>query len=99
MKEQPHQDRRSFLKAMGGTTAVLAAVPAILKPTPAAAQENNALAGDGRTYVQGTFALELDGINAGWLYSAEGGNAVGMAIEKIEIAIERPGLLAKKHIG
>lgn len=91
MKDQTHQDRRSFLKTMGGTTAAAAAVvPALFNGQRAAAA-----AGGGQSYVSGHFALELDGEHAGWLQSAEGGYAVG------EVVTEKLGgdWLAKKHIG
>lgn len=50
---------------------------------------------DGRSYVSGRFALELDGVFAGWIYSAEGGHAVG------EVATELVGStrIPMKHIG
>lgn len=47
-----------------------------------------------RSYVSGKFALELDGVFAGWVYSAEGGHAVA------DVVTEKLGgdYLAKKHI-
>ena len=96
MNEQPHQDRRSFLKAMGGTTAVIAAVPVILKPSQAQAQEDAAalVGADPRGYTAGRFALEIDGAHAGWLHSAEGGHATS------DVVTEKVGadMIQKKHL-
>ena len=37
-----------------------------------------------RGYTTGRFALEIDNVNAGWIYSAEGGNRVSeVVIEKL----------------
>ncbi len=42
-----------------------------------------AFSGDVRSYVSGHFLLELDGAFAGYLFSAEGGNAVGEVVTEI----------------
>lgn len=48
-----------------------------------------------RGYVAGHFAIELDGLNAGWLYGYEGGMA------QCEVVSEKtgPDMLVHKHIG
>jgi hypothetical protein len=53
-----------------------------------------AVVGDKRAYVSGAYALELDNAAAGWLFSAEGGNAYS------EVVVERlgPDHIQKKHI-
>jgi phage tail-like protein len=98
MKDQTHQDRRSFLKAMGGTTAIAAAVPALFNPPQADAQDADVAGAAGagaRSFTSGKFAIELDGKIAGWLISAEGGHAVGDVVtEKIG-----PDHIQRKHIG
>ena len=53
-----------------------------------------AFGGDVRSYVSGHFLLELDGVFAGYLFSAEGGNAVG---EVVTQAIG-PGNVKKKGL-
>lgn len=54
-----------------------------------------AAASDGRSYVTGYFALELDGYSCGLVRSVEGGDAEG------EVVVEKTsaGSLTKKHIG
>src|SRR4051812_3718141 len=48
-----------------------------------------------RAYVAGKFALDVDGISAGWISSAEGGHATAEVVnEKIG-----PDLIVHKHIG
>src|ERR1043165_10211313 len=63
-------DRRDFLKSVG---AGAAAVAAIAKVTEQPAEA--AFANDKRGFAAGKFALELDGVHAGWIHSAEGGHA------------------------
>lgn len=48
-----------------------------------------------RAFVSGRYALELDGVFAGWVQSAEGGHAVS------DVVTERlgPDYIVKKHIG
>lgn len=49
---------------------------------------------DKRGYVAGKYAVELDGINAGWIWSSEGGHAVADVVnEKLG-----PDSIVKKHI-
>lgn len=97
MKEQLPQDRRSFLKAMGGTTAVIAAVPVIFKSSPAqaaGAPEAAAAQGGGRSYTAGKYALELDGFHAGWVSEVDGGHATA------DVVVEKLGgdHIQRKHI-
>lgn len=48
-----------------------------------------------RGYVAGKYGLEIDGISAGWLWSAEGGHATSDVVtEKLG-----PDHIAKKHLG
>lgn len=52
-------------------------------------------AGRDRAFVAGKYALEIDGLMAGWVHSAEGGHAVADVVnEKLG-----PSHIAKKHIG
>src|SRR5262245_17196385 len=46
-------------------------------------------------YLSGKYAIELDGVAAGWLHSAEGGHATA------DVVVEKLGgtTLQKKHIG
>lgn len=69
-------DRRDFLKQVGASAAVVAAI--------AKATEQQAEAADSkqRSYNTGKFMLELDGVHAGWLYSAEGGDATGHVVSE-----------------
>jgi phage tail-like protein len=49
----------------------------------------------GRGYVAGKYGIEVDGINAGWVWSVEGGHAVAdVVVEKMG-----PDHLQRKHIG
>lgn len=50
---------------------------------------------DKRSYVAGKYAIELDGINAGWVWSVEGGHATA------DVVVEKMGSdhLQRKHIG
>jgi phage tail-like protein len=81
-------DRRDFLKKVGGLTAAAVAGPALAGPTsevqvitlgePRAASAATAAV---RSYAGGLkFGLELDGSFAGWLQYAAGGVAVGQVI-------------------
>ena len=73
------QNRRSFLKTAGMATAVASAAPLALSmrgglpgdPSPVAAM-------DGRSYVAGRFALELEGKSAGILSAYGGGFPYGV---------------------
>ena len=96
MKEQLPQDRRSFLKAMGGTTAVIAAVPVLFKSSPAQGAEAAVAAAQiNRAFVAGKYAIELDGVLAGWVSSVEGGHATA------DVVVEEMGtdFIERKHIG
>lgn len=53
-----------------------------------------AVTSDKRAYVSGKFALELDNASAGWLFSAEGGNAYSDVVVK-QLG---PDHIQKKHI-
>ena len=54
-----------------------------------------AITSDKRGYVAGKYSIEIDGVNGGWLFSAEGGNATSDVInEKLG-----PDHIIKKHIG
>lgn len=80
-------DRRDFLKQVG---AGAAAVAAVAKATEQVAEA----AIDKRGYAAGKFYLELDGENAGWIFSAEGGQATADVVtEKLG-----PDMVARKHI-
>lgn len=97
-------DRRDFLKTIGGLTAAAVAGPACApgstdaRPAGAAAATGTAAEAAvvaGRPGGAAKYALELDGSFAGWLQSFEGGYAVGDVVtEKIG-----PDHYAKKHIG
>lgn len=84
--------RREFLKnTVLGTVGTGLALTA-LRPEDLLADPQ---AGGSRTYTAGRFAIELDGIMAGWLHSAEGGHATSDVVtEKIG-----PDQMQKKHIG
>lgn len=46
----------------------------------------NSFVGGSRGYVAGKYAIELDGINAGWVWSVEGGNASSeVVVEKMSV--------------
>jgi hypothetical protein len=49
---------------------------------------------DKRAFISGKYAFELDAVQAGWLYSAEGGQATGDVVTE-KIAVDHH---AKKHI-
>lgn len=69
-------DRRGFFKKVGAATAALAAAPAVLDQAVSAAAVKQ------RAFVAGTFFLELDGVAAGFLRSADGGTATGIVLEQ-----------------
>jgi phage tail-like protein len=48
-----------------------------------------------RSYTAGRYALELDNVSAGWVYSVEGGNRVGDVVVEKMSGVQ----LQKKHIG
>lgn len=88
--------RRSFLKQVGGLAAAAAAPPlasaatAGPQPPPSAA-----LAGAIRPAAAGRFAIDLDGIFGGFLYSVEGGHATA------DVVVEElgPDNVQRKHLG
>ncbi len=82
-------NRRDFLKAAGTGLASFAAIPAAGQ----VAGQRPILAGD-RVYAAGNYAIELDGINAGWVYNAEGGHAAS------DVVLERMSAdrIIRKHI-
>ena len=91
-------DRRNFLKKVGGVGAAVAAVTTIKPPvTVAAASADLRLPGSGQEV---KYALELDGSFAGWLASAEGGAAVGEVVEETDPTNDgaAEGHVIKKHI-
>ena len=83
-------DRRGFLKQVGGAAGAAVAIASTTQATTQVVQ-----AAEQRSYVGGKFLLELDGSFAGWLSSFEGGNAVGEVVT--EPSAE--GSVQKKHIG
>lgn len=87
-------DRRNFLVKFSGITAAAVATPVLIDELAPAAQAA-AYSKDGRSYVAGRFALELDGLSAGSLSSAEGGHATA------DVVVEPVGAdgIAKKHLG
>lgn len=56
---------------------------------------NQPFAADARSYAAAKYALELDGVAAGWIHSFEGGNVRGV-VSEIPLA-SNP--LVKKHLG
>ncbi|HWB04921.1 MAG TPA: hypothetical protein VG796_17970 [Verrucomicrobiales bacterium] len=94
MKKPPLQDRRSFLKAMGGSTAMAAALPVLFNQQQAAAAPPDAAGANHPGYSAGRFALEIDNTFAGWLLGAEGGHAVGEVITELF----GPGKFMRKQV-
>lgn len=85
-------DRRNFLVKFGGATAAAVTTSALISELSPPAHAQAALKGS--PYLM-KFGLQLDETFAGWLYSAEGGSAVGQVVEE-------PGgadAIARKHIG
>jgi phage tail-like protein len=77
--------RNTVLSALGTGVALSSFRPEALLADPQA---------DRRAYTAGKFALELDGVMAGWLHSVEGGHATSDVVnEKVG-----PDNLQKKHI-
>lgn len=95
MNESPNPDRRSFLKTMGASSALAAAVPALWGATSSSGSgATNPL--NPSSYTAGKFAIELDGVMAGWVQSADGGSAVAeVVVEQLAQGLVSP----KKHIG
>ena len=94
MNEQPSQDRRSFLKTMGASSALAVTVPALWSATSADAGAA-AVSPGSRGYVAGKYAIELDGVMAGWVQSFDGG---GASAEVVEEKTTEGQFAAKKHI-
>lgn len=84
------ENRRKFLKKIGRGAAGLAAAPLLY---PAAVPETKA-SSTGVSSPLGKYGLELDQKPAGWLISAEGGEATS------DVVVEKPtpDLLVKKHL-
>src|SRR5687768_9401445 len=83
-------NRRDFLKAAGTGLASFAAIPAAGQ----VAGQRPILAGEQRTYGAGRHAIELDGVNAGWLFSADGGHATSDVVTE-KVGADR---LVHKHL-
>lgn len=87
--------RREFLGATLPGTLALGASVATMRPStafgrePQAAVRNNIGQGLGAK-----FALELDGVHAGWLDAVEGGDAVGNVVS----VVAGPGNIQSKHL-
>ena len=81
-------NRRDFLKAAGAGLASFAAIPA------AGQGAGQRPIGDQRVYSAGKYAIELDGVSAGWVHSADGGHASG------DVVSERIGTdnIVRKHL-
>jgi phage tail-like protein len=93
-------DRRTFLKQFGGATAAVMATGALVEEILPKATAQSALgiapsAAAARAYSSGKFILELDGREAGWLASVEGGGATG------DVVADKLGgdSIQRKHIG
>lgn len=95
-----NNDRRTFLKQVGGVTAAVATAEALASQTTASAQDSGNLVVGGaatvgsRAFGAGKYAIELDGVFAGWLFSAEGGHATS------DVVVEKVGEdhIQKKHL-
>src|SRR5947209_5818745 len=81
-------NRRDFFKLAGAGAAGLGAFAL------GGTAEAGPITADKRGYVAGKFALELDGIHAGWLYTASGG------FPSSDVVTEKLGTdhIIKKHI-
>jgi len=76
------------MKTIGTASALMATAPVLLPPTASAAIKGPARA-------PGNYAIELDGVHAGFIASAEGGNAAGDVVTEKQ----GPDLVQRKHIG
>jgi phage tail-like protein len=99
MDETSTTSRRRFLGTAAGATGV-ALGAAVWGSGQAAAAilpqgEGQVLGAEKRGFVSGTFALRLDGTDAGWLKDTEGGSAVADVIE----VKQGTQTFAQKHIG
>lgn len=88
------QDRRNFLKHVGTGAAAAAAVAKITEQVAPAAESSAFAVISAARSPQIKIALELDGIMAGWLHSAEGGHATS------DVVVEKVGSdgVARKHL-
>jgi hypothetical protein len=96
------EDRRAFLKTVGGLSAALGGGTALATTSllgqeaeEAGRSEVEAAAAAPRAYTTGHFALELDGILIGLLKSLEGGNAFADVVTE---AVGPGGGYPRKHI-
>ena len=82
---------------MGASSALAAAVPVLWKATTATADaQSSAVTADTRSFTAGRFALEIDGVLAGFLQSFEGGSAEAeVVVEPLAAGQAAP----RKHIG
>ena len=82
---------------MGAASAVVAAAPALVPSLSGAGASDVgvAAAGAARGFAAGNYAIEIDGLAAGWVMSAEGGQATA------DVVTEKIGGdgIQKKHIG
>ena len=101
MNDDRATTRRRFLGTAAGATGVALASVAWPAGQAAAAVPDtdgataSPILGDKRGYVAGKYAIELDGINAGWVNSVEGGHATS------DVVTEKLGPdahIAKKHL-
>lgn len=88
------QDRRNFLKHVGTGAAAAVAVAKITEQVAPAAESSAFAVLSAARSPQIKIALELEGVMAGWLQSAEGGQATA------DIVIEKVGTdgVARKHL-
>lgn len=88
-------NRREFLGVTLPGTVALGASLAALRPTPAYGAEPQ-MPGRINNVGQGgvRFALELDGVHAGWLDTVDGGDAVGNVV----VSAARAGGIQSKHL-
>jgi hypothetical protein len=78
-------DRREFLKQVGGATLAVAATAALADRTAPSAAAQEVVVGGARikrAYVTSRCLLELEGQNCGWLRYAEGGTATAEIVEE-----------------
>lgn len=76
-------NRKAFFKKTAAAIAASAASPLFGSISSAA------IVTDRRSYVAGKYGLEIDGLNAGWLHSAEGGT-ISAAIASVHAASTAP---------
>ncbi|MEI6653805.1 MAG: phage tail protein [Verrucomicrobiota bacterium] len=79
---------------MGASSALAAAVPVLWSAT-STSSDGATVTANARGFVAGKYAIELDGVMAGWVESTDGGNAVA------DVVVEKLGAgaaTAKKHL-